>query len=117
MNRGFSPPSSPRTAGQMRSEDKATQTRSATLKRMVKLLLGNSSSLEQFFDRLAAGQNADGAAGIIKILLFRVDAEMVVDGRQNVERRLGVVPRKCPVAVGRPDHAAPLHLSAREGGA
>src|SRR6185436_2343117 len=69
-------------------------------------------TLEQLFDRLAAGEDGDGAAGIVEVLLLGVDAEMVVDGGQHVERRFGVVFRERPVAVGSPDDAPPFDFAA-----
>jgi hypothetical protein len=57
-------------------------------------------SLTEFRNRLAEGQRDDRPAGMVKVMLPRVDAQMLVNCRQNILWTFGIVLRKGSFGIG-----------------
>src|SRR6185437_10999483 len=73
---------------------------------------GNPLGLEQFFNRLAFGQDGDRPAGVVEILLLGIDAEMLIHRGKHILRRLGIALGESALGVGLADHATALDRAA-----
>src|SRR5947207_553318 len=104
-----------RLAGRLGIPAKSSMPCRASLRLLVKSK--RDIALTQLRNRRPARQHGVWAAGVVRVLLLDVDAQVGVYRGQHVLRRLGVAARKGAAGVGGADDAAAANRAAGQGGA